>query len=294
MMKLRKQLIKCTAFVIMALVMCMPAAVFAEPMDGGLDTYRGEMPELQNAIAKQAIACAWPKGTSKGKTRWPGGSRPAAYTAALQKAYGSRSGWGKQTRAGASCDVFVGTVVRSSGYDTSFPRGLQEDKSYLPRSDKFKKVTIKSVADYEPGDLIFYVNKGHGGHIAVYVEIGGVGYIAEASFSLKAFGRITQKAHVYHPSHFKIFGVYRPCQDCYASYSEGDQSEDVAKIQNFLIWGGFLKGTADGVYGSTTTEAVKMFQKEVGLEETGVFDKACLDNITTYSNDNAGAAAVAE
>ena len=293
MIRIRKKLIVITAFMAMALVMCMPAAICAEPMDGGLDTYRGEMPELQNAIAKQAIECAWPKGTPKAKTRWPGGSRPAAYTAALQKAYGSRSGWSKQCRAGASCDVFVGTVVRSSGYDTKFPRGLDGDRSYLPKSDKFQKVTINSVSDYEPGDLIMYFNPKMS-HICVYVEIDGKGYFAEASHSLKAYGRIAQKARVYKKSNFKSLSVYRPCQDCYASYSEGDQSEDVAKIQRFLVWGGFLEDSADGVYGATTTEAVKKYQKEVGLEETGVFDKACLESIPTYSNENAGGTAVAE
>ena len=142
--------------------------------------------------------------------------------------------------------------------------------------------------------MIYYINKGHGGHICVYVEIGGVGYIAEASYSLKAYGRITQKAHVYHPSSFKVFGVYRPCQDCYAPYSEGDESEEVAKIQDFLIWGGFLEGEADGIYGSSTTEAVMKYQEAVGLEATGVFDKACIDNMTEYSNESAGGTAVAE
>ena len=292
-MIIKKKFVKITVLIVMALVMAMPVAICAEPMDGGLDTYRGEMPELQNAIAKQAIQCAWPKGTPKSKLTWPNGSRPAAYTAALQKAYGSRKGWGKQTRAGASCDVFVGTVVRSSGYDTSFPRGLDGDRSYLPKSDKFKRVTINSVSDYEPGDIIMYFNPKMS-HICIYVEIGGKGYFAEASYSLRAYGRIAQKAKVYKASHFKSLSVWRPCQDCYASYSEGDQSEDVKKIQDFLIWGGFLEGTSDGIYSTNTTEAVKKFQKEIGLEETGVFDKACLDNVTTYTNDNAGGTAVTE
>lgn len=293
-MALKKKLIQVFTFALLAVMVCLPTMAFAEPTDSGLEIYRGELPQMENAIAKQAIACAWPKGTSKSTTRWPGGSRTQAYSAALQQAYGSRSGWGEQTRAGASCDVFVGTVVRSSGYDTNFPRGLEEDKTYLPNSDKFTKVSINSVSDYEPGDLIYYVNKGHGGHICVYVEIDGVGYIAEASYSLKAFGRITQKAHVYHPSSFKIFGVYRPCQDCCAPYAEGDQSDEVAKIQDFLIWAGFMDGEADGQYGADTTEAVKAFQKEVGLEETGIFDKECLDHIAGYSREDAGGTAVAE
>lgn len=52
---------------------------------------------------------------------------------------------------GASCDVFVGTCVRSAGIDSKFPRGLSP--SYLAKSSKFKqvKVTTKTIQD---GDII--------------------------------------------------------------------------------------------------------------------------------------------
>lgn len=271
-----------TLIVAITVALAMPVAGFARSADGGADTYTGEMPELQNAIAAQAIRCAWPYGGYHDYAK-------PEYKAALSQAYGSRSGWGKKTKAGRSCDVFVGTVVRSSGYDTSFPRGLQEDKSYLPNSDKFQKIAVTQASQMEPGDLIYYINKGHGGHICVYVEIGGAGYIAEASFSLGKVGRIARKAPNWHPSHFKVFGVYRPCQDCTTTYSEGDSSDEIAKIQAFLKWSGFFKGEADGIYGSDTTEAVKKFQKKVGIEETGNFGSETLAAAKSYSNDSAGA-----
>ncbi|MCQ2546181.1 MAG: peptidoglycan-binding protein [Clostridia bacterium] len=263
-------------------VMAVPCFSFASSADGGTDTYKGELPELQNAIATQAIRLAWPYGGYRNYAK-------PEYQAALSQAYGSRSGWGKKPKAGRSCDVYVGTVVRTSGYDPNFPRALAKDKTYLPASDKFEKVNVTRAADMEPGDLIFYINKGPGGHICVYVEIDDVGYIAEASFTLGRVGRIARKAPNWTPSHFKVFGVYRPCQDCTTTYQEGDKSDEVAKLQEFLTWTGFFKGDVDGVYGPGTTKAVKKFQKRVGIEQTGNLGSETLAAMKSYSNDSAGA-----
>ncbi len=285
-MRFRK-LLTVTIAVLMA--MCVPAFAFAEPLDGGTDTYNGELPELQNAIAKQAINCAYAPGTSRSVYRYHGGSPKPAYKAALSQAYGSRSGWSKQTRAGASCDVFVGTVVRTSGYDTNFPRALAKDLKYLPSSSKFKKVKLSSVSELEPGDIFFYLRHGGGGHISVYVEIGGVGYIANAHYSGGgAYGCIDQKAKSVSGSGYKMFAIYRATEDCTAPFSRGDESEEVARIQDFLKWSGYLEGESDGKYGKNTVKAVKAFQKDAGLEVTGEFGADSLEAISSYTKDAAG------
>ena len=84
-------------------------------------------------------------------------SPTSAFKAALNKAYPKRSSWGKSARLGKSCDVFVGTVVRSLGIDKNYPRGLAEQYLYKPQG--FERKTYKNVTPYsvsKDGDIIIY------------------------------------------------------------------------------------------------------------------------------------------
>ena len=159
--------------------------VIAELRDGTEKTLKDQEftvrePKGGELIAKKAEELAWPAGTSLSKYKYSGGSPTQAYREALDQAYGSRKSWGKQTRAGASCDVFVGTVVRSSGVDTGYPRGLDGVVShYNNNTDKWELVEDKSEANLMPGDLIFQIYKGNGGHICIYM---GDGRVAEAHY----------------------------------------------------------------------------------------------------------------
>lgn len=81
----------------------------------------------------------------------------SAYKSALSKAYPKRSAWGKSARLGKSCDVFVGTVIRSLGIDKDYPRGLAEQLLYKPKG--FTRKTYKNVTPYsvsKDGDVIIY------------------------------------------------------------------------------------------------------------------------------------------
>lgn len=115
-------------------------------------------------IAKCANEFAYSSNTKKAD--YNDGAPKKAYKAALAKAYPDRSKWGTAPKKGASCDVYVGTCVRSSGVDKAFPRGLDDQWKYLAGSQKFKeiKVTPETVED---GDIITYVKKKGGGHICI-------------------------------------------------------------------------------------------------------------------------------
>ncbi len=60
----------------------------------------------------------------------------------------------------------------------------------------------------------------------------------------------------------------------YSSLEDGDTGESVRRLQNRLIELGYLRGSADGVFGSGTENAVKAFQAALGLRKTGVASAA--------------------
>lgn len=99
-------------------------------------------------------------GTSKKPT--------AAYKSALKKAYPSKKGWGSAAKKGKSCDVFVGTVLRTSGLSSSCPRGLKDMYNFKPTNFNryvFHNVKPSSVSKY--GDVVIYKKKGGGGHACI-------------------------------------------------------------------------------------------------------------------------------
>lgn len=156
-------------------------------------------------IAAMAKACAWPAGTEKSKYAYPGGAPTPEFKAAIEKAYPDRSGWGKQTRAGASCDVFVGVVIRAAGVDPKFPRGLDGVVKHCKGNSRWKLTGIKSVSKLEPGDVIYQEWSG-GGHISIYV---GGGKIANAHYVGKTYGVIEKASDLKSASKCQIYNVYR-------------------------------------------------------------------------------------
>ena len=55
---------------------------------------------------------------------------------------------------------------------------------------------------------------------------------------------------------------------------DGDDSVNIITQQNKLIELGYLRDTADGVFGANTESAVAAFQRSNGLTETGTADAA--------------------
>ena len=140
------------------------------------------------AIAKTAESLAWSKNTSRsiyhhnyGNKRFKkwselGKARPTEnFKTAMDQVYKGHWKWGVRDQIGASCDVFVGTVVRYSGYDKAFPRGLSEQSPYLSRSSKWERVSSA-----KRGDVCI-----NGGHVKIYL---GNGKVAEAGYNTKRFG----------------------------------------------------------------------------------------------------------
>lgn len=159
-------------------------------------------------LADKAKALAWPEGTPKSKCGYPKGSATVNFQSAINRAYPDRSSWGKQTKAGASCDVFVGTCVRDAGIDKSFPRGLDGVEKHCEGSKIWQ--TIKGItkeSQLKRGDVVFQLYEGGGGHIFIYL---GNGKIANAHYNGKTYGVIQKFSTAKSPSKCKTYNVYRP------------------------------------------------------------------------------------
>lgn len=63
---------------------------------------------------------------------------------------------------------------------------------------------------------------------------------------------------------------------------QSDKGEAVRQIQSELIRLGYLTGNADGDFGKKTTQAIKDFQVCNGLNEDGIWGKACWNKINGY------------
>lgn len=81
---------------------------------------------------------------------------------------------------GASCDIFVSTVMRYSGSDPSFPAtGPAVQENYMQsHPDMYSKVNASDVSDLLPGDILVATDNGR--HI--YINLGG-GMQASASYN---------------------------------------------------------------------------------------------------------------
>lgn len=72
---------------------------------------------------------------------------------------------------------------------------------------------------------------------------------------------------------------------------EGTRGNDVRRVQLLLIFGGYLRGEADGVCGKDTVTAIKAFQESVGIEADGICGKdtfALLEKMTKDAQSSMG------
>ena len=75
----------------------------------------------------------------------------------------------------------------------------------------------------------------------------------------------------------------------------GDSGDNVLALQRRLIQLGYLTGTPDGTYGTQTQNAIKLFQKALGISQTGIANVSLQErlfsqNAPTYAAANATAA----
>ena len=167
-------------------------------------------------IANTAISLAWPAGTDEAAYTYGTGAATDAFNNALNSVYPDRSRWGEAPQVGASCDVFVGTAVRASGYDSAMPRGLGDMSSgqwaHLNNSSLWQEIPYSyKESDLRNGDIIIYQRYSGSEHVCIYVKINGKGYLAEAA--IKTYyghlSKLSSGSKIFKSSDKKKFKVYR-------------------------------------------------------------------------------------
>lgn len=241
-------------------------------------SYTGTFPNLSNLapelVYQTAVELAWPYGTKTSKYKYPNGSPTSAFKKAIDKAYPNRSGWSDRPKKGASCDVFVGTVVRASGHDGSFPRGLSDVAGHIKKKPNlWKTINKPKKSELKAGDIVVWETSS-AGHIFVYT---GNNREAEANHNGKKFGHISK---LYIPSSPKKYVVYRPIGGR-RYLTQGDTCLQVVYLQRFLNWCLDIKLKDDGGFGPKTAEAVRAYQKKYALTPDGVFGEASLAKAKT-------------
>ena len=109
-------------------------------------------------MSEKATQLAYPGAPDEAK--YHDGKPTPAYKASLERAYPNRSGWGQPSKDGASCDVFVVTVLVDSGVDKDFPRGYKDQKTRLAsKTDLYECVVSTTSRDIKESELQFYLRQ---------------------------------------------------------------------------------------------------------------------------------------
>ena len=230
-----------------------PQPVPPTPTPGG---YTGEYPNVNRgkSLLDMAIKLAWAKGTSESKYRYPSGSATKAFNTGLNKVYPEHKNWGKAPSVGASCDVFVGTVVRYSGLDSKYPRGLEEQFKYKPKN--FIRYEYKNIAPstkMKKDDIVMFDYEGDGAHTVIL----GDGCYYEANYSTY-FGH-TNSSTSRLKNKYPLVVILRP-----RNYlMKGDSNAEVKKLKDYLRWyDPSTKLDDNNVFGSGTEKAVIKMQTD--------------------------------
>ena len=227
--------------------------------------YPGEYPntnvkiEKREAIARKANELAYSTNTSSAK--YPSGKPTSAYKTDLDSLPKSKHNWNAQARAGASCDVFVWTVLQKAGVDGSYPSGLWKQYNYMEKNYQQIKAS-----EAKAGDIGFYRKdvKGQRGHIFICYSDNKTKEASYNSYYPKTIKDLKSRLSIKGKKYVK---VYRPKGFITRNYlMKGDKGEEIKKLQQYMNWYDTSNKLAvDGDYGNATFKAVHNFQeKEMG------------------------------
>lgn len=243
--------------------------------------YDGEYPNTTVTVTESKPNSD--KLVAKAKSLVGSSSAPtAAFKAALKAAYPNRSSWGSAAKVGKSCDVFVGTVVRSLGWDKNYPRGLAEQFLYKPSG--FTRKVYKNVTPYsvsKDGQIVIYAKNKvptskNKNSVKGHTCIRGNGVIYEANHPSKyphTNSNVKKKLGGKRPYVVVLTPTGTYATTVTRSYLQrGDSGEEVKKLQRYINWFFYDKYgkdvlTVDGKYGAKTETYCKLMQSDLGFSD---------------------------
>ena len=236
--------------------------------------YTGTFPELNNNIKivnSLAHKYCYPYGTAQKKYKFSTGKPKPEYAKGIDEAYPNHKSWpNARQRAGACCDILVGSVLAHVGIKVK--KDLKDQLKEMPKmTSQLKSNGHCKASEFKLGDVVQRGRKDYSGHTWIVCElVNGKKYIANSHYKkLKGcYAVMDAKPATIVPSKWKYYKCYTVQGAVRTHYEKGDYGYDVLYVQRFLNWYG-IKCTADGDFGDKTEAAVKTFQKAMGLTIDG-------------------------
>lgn len=221
---------------------------------------------------QKAKQFSWPLGTDSKKYNYSTGSRRPEYTDALYKAFPKYKGQPEAYKKGASCSVFIATIVRITELDKSFlPSKTLE--MMQKRTDLWKPISKPNI---QAGDIVYYPHTG-GYHILMY---GGL----QSNSKHLWYQANANKQYPYtfygssiNATKYKKASIFRPKKSVKNYIELNDVGTQPKLLQEFLNWYGEYNLVLDGIIGAKSEKAIKDFQTKENLVVDGKFGVKCLE-----------------
>jgi hypothetical protein len=220
----------------------------------------------------------------------------SVFTSAIEQGQQISGWWTIETEKAAIDDSAKVTAINYSEYDSSSYSGLKAiivrctegdtgfiviQDDYLRENYKTKKLGVTYRFDSQKPVKTNWTgltsNKGTG-----LFGAKAEGFIRKNFDAKKLFIRITEKNGETHDLTFDLSGAKR-AYEAVASACEWSTlnlaKADYKAIQSALRAGGFYQGTTDGVWGSGSKKALRLYQTSKGQEVTGVLTREIISNI---------------
>lgn len=263
------------------------AASKTKPKTSAKEGYTGKFPTLNNnrkIVNGLAYRLCYPYKTAQKKYKFSTGKPKEAYKKAIDKAYPNHKKWSnKRQRAGACCDVFVGTCLRLVGINVK--KDLKNQLVDMPKLKSLKSNGHHKAKDFKLGDVVQRGRKDKSGHTWIVCElVNGKRYVANSHYKHLhgCYAVMDAKPKSIDPKDWKYYKCYTVQGAIRTYYKKGDYGHDVVYIQKFLKWAGFFKGSCNGDFNGVTEKAVKKFKKHVGLKQSGHVGKDTIKKMKAY------------